>query len=84
MLLIETDESMAFFVAERIRRAVQEKIVRAYGENLQVTLSIGCTTLSDVLKDAPLLIDAADAGLYRAKHEGKNRVCFHGLPVTGF
>jgi len=77
VLLIETDESVAFFVAERIRRAVQERIIRAYDENLQVTLSIGCTTLSNALKDATVLIDAADAGLYQAKREGKNRVCFH-------
>lgn len=82
VLLIETDESAAFFVAERIRRTVQERTLRAYDENLQVTLSIGCTTLSDILKNAPLLIDAADTGLYQAKHEGKNRVCFHGVPGT--
>lgn len=80
VLLIETDESAAFFVAERIRRAIQERTVRAWDENLQVTVSIGCATLSGAWKDAVSVIEGADAGLYQAKKEGKNRVCFYNAP----
>jgi diguanylate cyclase (GGDEF)-like protein len=74
VFLSETDESGAFFVAERIRRAVAEKNFRAYGENLSVTVSIGCATVEKGRETAPVVIDAADAALYRAKRDGRNRV----------
>lgn len=78
VLLIETDDSGALYVAERIRAAVEEKDFKAYDENLKVTLSIGCSTLSDKAKDVAFLIETADAALYKAKHEGRNRVCTAG------
>jgi diguanylate cyclase (GGDEF)-like protein len=75
VILIETDDSGAFFVAERIRHAVAERIFKAYDENLKVTISIGCSTYSQKLHDLGALVDAADGALYQAKREGRNRVC---------
>ncbi len=77
VLLIETDESGAFFVAERIRRAVQERIFKAYDESLSVTISIGCAAYSDKLHEPSLIVDAADSALYRAKRQGRNRACLY-------
>ncbi len=79
VLLIETDESGAFFAAERIRRAVQEKNVRAYDEDLEATISIGCATLTGDLNEPGALVEAADEALYQAKKDGRNRVCFQRL-----
>lgn len=75
VLLVETDESGAFYVAERIRKAVAEKEFAAYGEKLSVTVSVGCATYSSVFKDMNVFIDAADQALYDAKRQGRNRVC---------
>ena len=74
VFLAETDESGAFFVAERIRRAIEERDFKAYDENLKVTVSIGCATLAPSGKDAQELLETADAALYEAKRLGKNRV----------
>jgi diguanylate cyclase (GGDEF)-like protein len=80
VLLIETDESGAFFVAERIRRAVAERTFTAYDESLKVTISIGCATYSSPIGEVDLLVDAADSALYQAKRQGRNKVCSYSLP----
>ncbi len=75
VFLTETDESGAFFVAERIRRAIAENSYKAYDENLKVTVSIGCSTYTPGSSPAPeLVVETADAALYEAKRLGKNRV----------
>ena len=73
--LIETDESPAAQVAERIRKSVEARDFKAYGEHLKVTVSIGCATYSPTLSSVNQIIEAADDALYRAKRLGRNRVC---------
>ena len=72
--LIETDEGTAFLVAERIRRAIAEKVFEAYDEKLNVHVSVGCATLSPAANTVYTLVEAADAALYQAKRMGRNRV----------
>lgn len=74
VFLTETDESGAFFVAERIRRAIAERDFKAYGENLKVTVSIGCSTFVPQGTGPYRLVETADAALFEAKRLGKNRV----------
>lgn len=75
VLLVETDEAGAFYVADRIRRAVGQRAFKVYDENLKVTVSIGVATYSNKLNSSALLIDAADSALYQAKRGGRNKVC---------
>jgi diguanylate cyclase (GGDEF)-like protein len=79
VLLIETDEPGALFVAERIRKAMEEKVFEAYDERLSVTISAGCSSYSPALNTSALIVDAADSALYRAKRQGRNRVCLSPL-----
>ena len=51
-----------------------ERPISAAGESIPVTISIGVAVARDETEGAPVLA-AADAALYRAKHEGRNRVC---------
>ncbi len=57
-------------VAERIREKVE---AHRFKQGFKLTISIGAAEYSE--GSAQDLIDAADQQLYRAKKEGKNRVC---------
>jgi len=73
--LVKTPMEGALQVAERIRQKVQEQEIDVAGQKTGVTVSIGLAELNAGFKDAEAFIDLADQGLYRAKAEGRNRVC---------
>jgi len=58
-------------VAERLRRAVAE---RTDGSGAEVTVSLGIACFPDTAESAEELIYGADAAMYWAKSQGKNRV----------
>jgi len=74
VLLTDTDRARTIETAERIRTAIAVKPCTAQDQSVPVTVSIGVAVARDETDGAPLLA-AADAALYRAKHEGRNRVC---------
>lgn len=61
-------------VAERIRRAIGEKLFSEGRHDLRLSVSIGCATLPDAAMTVRDLILTADTRLYDAKKTGKNRV----------
>ncbi len=71
----ETPAREALAVAERLRRAVAERVVMTpHGSEVRVTVSCGVATLSDVHARSPdELLGYADAALYRAKALGRDR-----------
>lgn len=75
VILSETDKKEAEFVAERIRKSIEEKYIKIYDEELKVTVSIGISTFPEDAKNLQLLIDKADIALYKAKQAGRNRFC---------
>ncbi len=77
ILLTETDTDNAVYAAERIRKAIEQRNIRAYDEELHVTVSIGVSSFSDGMT-LEKLIEDADTSLYKAKQSGRNRVCTHG------
>jgi two-component system, cell cycle response regulator len=76
VIMSETDLAAALAVAERLRRAVADApFILAGPENRRtVTCSIGvaATKKGDTIDTA---IKRADEALYRAKRDGRNRVC---------
>jgi len=70
-------------VAERIRESVNNATVTlASSETLQLTVSIGGAYAPRwVRSTAELWVDRADIELYRAKTEGRNRVCIEPQPM---
>lgn len=71
----------ALRIAEEIRGAVENLVIEFGNRTLQVTVSIGAATCPLSGPGASELIAAADSALYRAKAEGRNRVCLsHDLP----
>ncbi len=74
VLLVEVDDQHARRVAEKIRsRVEQENFLLANGQSLQITTSIGLA-MHDGHPDYQRLVNRADDALYRAKHDGRNRV----------
>ena len=76
IVLAETDKEQASFAAERIRQAIEASVIKAYDEELRVTVSIGVSTFPDSTDYMRDLIEMADQALYLAKETGKNKVCF--------
>lgn len=76
LILSETNKDGAGLAAERLRQAVENKRIKIYDEDLQVTVSIGIAIFPDDGIDIPALIEKADGALYQAKQSGRNRVCF--------
>jgi diguanylate cyclase (GGDEF)-like protein len=74
ILLPETDGAGASRVAERMRRSLNEvAIPLSDGASIHVASSFGVAALTPG-QSGDELLRAADAALYRAKDEGKNRV----------
>ena len=67
--------SEAGVVAERLRAAFQAAGVVIAGHEIGATVSIGVATAIPPVRLDPLLA-RADAALYRAKHNGRNRIEF--------
>jgi len=70
--------------AERIRSRLRELQVLHQGQSLgMVTVSVGVADLPEHGTSPKALIEAADAALYRAKREGRDRVALaEPAPVT--
>jgi len=75
VVMPETDLTVATMVAERLRRriATEPFPVQDGSRNIEVTISVGISALG---KDdtAATILKRADAALYRAKRDGRNRV----------
>ena len=77
ILMPETDDAQALYVAEGIREAVAQLLI-PHQQSIAspvVTVSIGGATLPlGGQESAAVLFEAADTALYRAKEAGRNRV----------
>jgi diguanylate cyclase (GGDEF)-like protein len=86
IILPETTEAGALFVAQRLRRAVdQAKFFAGSPHSVQhLTISIGVAVYDTDAQFKRDLIEFADAALYAAKHAGRNRVmCYSELSKQG-
>lgn len=77
VVLPETTIGGALMVAEKIRQAIRElNIAHDSSPSGRVTMSIGIASAAPGFDNPPDdLIHAADKALYRAKREGRDRVC---------
>lgn len=85
-LLSQSDENQAVEIAERIRLAIETLQIQYEDQPIPVTISIGGGTFQPglargvrVTEIAAKLIQTADAALYEAKRNGRNRVESGGL-----
>ncbi|HEX6693450.1 MAG TPA: GGDEF domain-containing protein [Longimicrobiales bacterium] len=74
VLLPETPIRLAREIAERIRSSIEAAILRSNGQEIPVTVSIGVAAMPETVAVGSELVGSADAALYTAKREGRNRV----------
>jgi len=74
ILLPDTERQAALTFAERVRSLVEAASIAFGGSKLSITVSVGLSRLDPADDKADQALSRADRALYRAKHEGRNRV----------
>jgi len=72
VVLPNASAEMALQIGERIRRSIEETPIRAYDEEIGMTVSIG-VALGSAETRAEDLVERADQAMYQAKGQGRNR-----------
>jgi len=73
-LLPETSMEAAANLAERFRKKISQKAYRYLDKRVNITISLGVSTLNEETTTAEMLLKKADAGVCAAKNAGRNRV----------
>ena len=75
ILLINTNLENAILFSETMRKKIEDLIYSKHDIEVNITVSIGVTTLNS--KDASIydMFKRADEALYDAKNSGRNKVC---------
>lgn len=76
VILKSVSSRSTFVLAERVRVAVEDQLTQWNGTNIGTTVSVGAahTPNANTLESPAAFIAAADAALYEAKRQGRNRV----------
>jgi len=76
IIAIAMDAENAFLLADRLRDLIAHTVFEHNGHVMQVTVSVGVSSwLPEIGERFEELIRLADGAMYRAKREGRNRVC---------
>ena len=76
VLLLETDIHMANEIAERLRLSVANSPIETDAGVIHITVSIGIAQFHSEVNGLDELVHKADEALYKAKSNGRNRVCW--------
>ncbi|MDI6735409.1 MAG: diguanylate cyclase [bacterium] len=79
IIMPQTNQEGALLVGEKVRQAIAEREMVFGGHTYRLTASLGVSTCykEDTSFNAKMLVSRADEALYRAKQEGRNRVCLY-------
>ena len=75
VLLANADKASAGKIAENIKKKISQTPLVLRREKTKITVSIGVATLPTEAKTPEDLLSRADTRLYKAKENGRNRVC---------
>jgi len=75
VLLPDCTQQKALEMAEEIRKRIAEQTIILRREKTRITASIGVAIFPKDAQNPKELVHKADLALYRAKEEGRNKVC---------
>jgi diguanylate cyclase (GGDEF)-like protein len=78
-LVVGMEIEEAYYLGERVRLAFADLTIAAGGQQVRATTSVGVVSSPQAHVGLQELLSGADAALYIAKSEGRNRVRAHGL-----
>jgi two-component system cell cycle response regulator len=90
--LLDADYTQGLVAAERVRAAIEKHEFSAVRKGSseeprthRITISIGIAAFPDDARDPIELVELADSALYRAKRNGRNRICAYrpSAPAPG-
>jgi diguanylate cyclase (GGDEF)-like protein len=73
IVLLNTNENLAYKIAEKVRKAIENTTIQYKCNNINITASFGAYTLYTGKMTCEQLIDYADKNLYMAKNSGRNK-----------
>lgn len=79
MLLPETSLPGARRIAKRLHQKIASHPVETSAGEFSITISLGVAAIDSNMPDLKTLLNHADAASYRAKEDGRNRVCCQEL-----
>ena len=74
VLLPATPAAGALELAERLRHALEQRVIRHAAREIRVTASFGVASFPETARSWDALFGGADKALYEAKRDGRNRV----------
>jgi len=80
IILPETDGPAAFRMAERLRKALADRVIKVGKEQIRITASCGVSATDLGYATPEDLIHSADEALYASKETGRNRTSLAGAP----
>jgi diguanylate cyclase (GGDEF)-like protein len=80
IILPDTDGPAAFRMAERLRKALSNRVLKVGDEKIKVTGSCGVSATDLGYTTPSALIHSADEALYASKETGRNRTSLAGAP----
>jgi two-component system cell cycle response regulator len=85
VVMPDTDIGVATMVAERLRRRIASEPfpINQNSRTVQATISIGIAAMHSCDDKAADIVKRADQALYRAKRDGRNRICCFLMSLPG-
>jgi len=80
VILPDTDGPAAFRMAERLRKALADRVIKISDQQIHVTASCGVSATDLGYLTPESLIHSADEALYASKETGRNRTSLAGAP----
>jgi diguanylate cyclase (GGDEF)-like protein len=74
ILLPEANCNDAYQVADRLCQLIARTPIKTQAGTIQITVSMGVTSIEQEMTDLAVLLDRADTAMYVAKRAGRNRV----------